>query len=66
MAEVLDVFSQVAEEEDVLITNLASNLNLLHVSLSSESVLAWEAYIGTVTGSDNQTAVQAELHVTCT
>lgn len=53
VAEIVDVFGEVAEEEDVLLADLAGDFDL---SKSAPSLMEWESrctHIGTITCSDN-------------
>lgn len=63
VAEVLNIFSKIAKEEDVVLSNLTSDFNLISVSSSSKGMNTRATYIGTVAGSDDKTAVENKLHV---
>lgn len=68
VAKVFDVLRKITEEEDVVLADLASDLDLLFSVLAvitNEDDMRM-TYVGTVAGSDDQTTVENELHVTCT
>jgi len=61
MAKVFDVFGQIAEEEDVILSDLASNFNL---TLSVEFMTRKnETYVCTVASTNDQTSIQHKLHI---
>lgn len=62
--QVLDLLGEVAEEEDVVLADLARDFDLEALAARSWACAEGRGtYIGTVAGSDDQTAVQHELHV---
>jgi hypothetical protein len=64
VAEVFDILAQVAEEEDILFSNLTSDLGLrVSYSFSCRRDNAAYLNIRTIAGTDDETAVQYELHV---
>lgn len=65
MAQVLDVFAEVAEEEDVLFSDFSGDL-CFTCQLPAMRCRRHLAYLDVcaVAGSDDQASVQDELHVT--
>lgn len=68
MTKILDVFSKVAKEEDVVFADFTGNLDLAKVSQHHcHHQILWEStHIRSVASSDDQATVQAKLHVTRT
>lgn len=66
VADVLDVFGEVTEEEDVLFANFAGDFDLGWVSERLNGMERGFAYVGTIASSDDETTVEDELHVTGT
>lgn len=65
--QVLNVFREIAKEEDVVFANFAGNFDLegstgQHV-LGSLVLTTVFAYVSTVAGADDQAAIEDELHV---
>ena len=64
VAEVFDVFGEIAEEEDVGFTDLARDLNLCcYQPRDSETMIQVNTYICAITGPNDQTSIEHELHV---
>ena len=63
VADVLDIFGEVAEEENVLLADFASDFDLRWVSNRSQGMEESFAYVGTVACSDDEATVEDELHV---
>lgn len=59
MAEILDILSEVAEEEDVVLANLTGDLNLRQCQLLCycQDRRHLSTYVCTVTRADDQTAI---------
>lgn len=64
VAKILDVFCEITEEEDVLFTDFAGDLDLGVVSMIRLGNWNVSTYVGTIAGTDDQATVQAELHIT--
>jgi len=65
VTEVFDVFGEVAEEEDVGFADFAGDFDLWDVLVGHDESRQL-TYVGTVTGSNDQTSVEDEFHVTRT
>jgi hypothetical protein len=64
VAQVFDIFGEVAEEEDVVLADFAGDFDLdTYISKNSNGIRPSETHISTIAGTNNQSTVQAELHV---
>lgn len=64
VAKILNILSQITEEEDVVLANFTGDFDLKHQHNSTHGNQS--TYICSITSTDNQTSVQDELHVRST
>ncbi len=63
VTQILHVFGQIAEKEDVRVPDFPGDFNLQHQSISAKADHRSPTYVRTVTGPDDQATVQDEFHV---